>query len=210
MGLMLILAIIAALAAILYARQVKHGASAPVADKSAALPRSAASGIPAPSEPPNLLRNPSFDTPSATVPKAAEGWTEVWVGGGKIAVVRDTVVFHTAPASLSIGSVQGDPNGDVKAQVAQGVGGRHGGERMRLRGFLKTEGTPCVQVAVQARRGITPLTLLPAVYRVGAGDWQEFDKVITLPEGTDSVGVCVYIEGKGRAWLDDAALVSLP
>lgn len=60
------------------------------------------------------------------------------------------------------------------------------------------------QVALQPVQ--TDGTVLPfeqVVFKSGDGEWAEFHKDITLPRGINKVAVVLYLEGTGKAWLDD-------
>jgi len=131
-----------------------------------------------------------------------EHWNKQWTGAGKIAVLRDTGIFKSAPASLSI-RTEGTASGQT-AQMIEAEGGRS----LTLRGALRTAGNAKVNVAVQSfGSDWQPISFQQAHFAMNENDWTAFTKELTLPDGCERFGVVLLIEGDGQAWLDDVQIL---
>ncbi|MBC8143019.1 MAG: hypothetical protein H7Y38_16465 [Armatimonadetes bacterium] len=45
---------------------------------------------------------------------------------------------------------------------------------------------------------------------IPAPEWQFREDIINVPEGAVQLGVLLYVDGKGKAWLDDIAVTREP
>jgi hypothetical protein len=159
--------------------------------------------VPVVQEPPNLLRNGKM-TERDDNKKTPTAWAEFWSERGRMAATHDTKVFRSEPASLCLGSVQ-DKQGNLKGQVAQEIPVQPG-QRLRLKGFLKTAGQAQAQILLIAR---PQFKIETAIFLSGNNDWTPLEKEYTVPPGTENLAIGLYMEGKGRAWLDDAELTEV-
>lgn len=134
------------------------------------------------------------------------GWDTEWTGKGKIAVARDTSIFHDAPAALRLESVGGSAEG----QIAQMVPGKSG-EKLLLKGFARSQGKVTVHVAIQPYKELgAPINFQVVRQLGGEQDWAPFEREIVLPEGTTVYGVVLFLTGEGKAWLDEVTVTSVP
>ena len=147
----------------------------------------------------NLVQNGGMDDKDASNTMPAF-WGALWVGHGKLNVVRDTKTFKSYPASLRMESADGK---DVKGQVAQPLNGV-AGKVFRVQGVLKIDGNPGIQVALQPRTADGKmLPFQQVVFKAVTSDWEEFHKDITLPAGSTGFNIVLYMDGTGKVWLDD-------
>jgi hypothetical protein len=144
-------------------------------------------------------------TEGTTVPT---GWEKTWTGSGVIATARDTVIFHTAPASLRV-STTGESRGNVTCCVE--INGAH---PINLQGFLRTTGTVKVQIYAEpypdnwsATLGFLSLAWVP---ENPPDQWNQWTAQLNLPEQTAHVLISMMVEGNGSAWLDDVRDVREP
>lgn len=175
-----------------------------------ALPRHTPPAAPPPApveEVENLLTNGNM-TQLDVNRKTPAAWTEFWSERGKMSATHDTKVFRSAPASLCLGSVQAK-EGNLKAQIAQGITNVRVGQRLRLKGFIRTAGDAQAQVFLIPRHNDQPLVTSQAIFIRGTNDWTPFVHELKLPDKTDWVAVALYMEGKGRAWIDDVQVTEV-
>lgn len=126
-------------------------------------------------------------------------WTQQYVTSGKIAVVRDTETFKSAPASLAIESVGGAARGQT-AQIIEAAPGT----RVALSGFIKAAGSAKALVGVQSYTADWKGVQFTALGNAAPGaDWQRFSGKVTLPANTARFGIVLMIDGDGKVWLDD-------
>jgi beta-glucosidase len=123
-----------------------------------------------------------------------------WQKEGAATIARDTTVFKTGPASLRV-DVSGG-TGDA-LQIFNLKGAR----KFKLAGFIKTAGGAKAQVVVMPIDAkIIKNQWNQIVYRQGDGDWQHFEKEVSLPDWTGTFRVMLHVEGSGQAWLDDLSV----
>lgn len=150
-----------------------------------------------------VVRNGAMTEASGELPT---GWDQKWVGKGQIKVVRDTRVYHTAPASLRVESSGGAAQGQA-SQVVEAAAGA----KFVLKGYLKTEGQAKVNVALQPYDGAwSPITFLQARFSQNDTEWTPFEKEFTLPQKTARFGIVLLLEGEGKAWLDEVSIAPAP
>ena len=144
------------------------------------------------------LKNPQM-TDGSVKP---DSWTQEWTGSGKISVARDTATFHSAPASLSVKSV----DGAAKAQTAQIIDAK-GGDTLKVSGYLRADGGATALLGVMAYDGNWTGLGFTAIGNALTGfDWVRKNGTATLPEGTARAGIVLIIEGEGTVWLDDVSI----
>lgn len=129
-----------------------------------------------------------------------------WTGKfGEVEVRRDTKVFKEGPASLRV-TASGGKSGQAFQKFEGGAGAK-----LKLAGWLKTQGHVKAQVAVQAfADGFKQNQFIQVKYAAGDGDWAQFEKEIALPEWTAFFNVLLMAEGDGSAWLDEVRAGDAP
>lgn len=136
--------------------------------------------------------------------EAPEGWTQSWTGRGKIVGAWDDQVFVSAPASFRLEAVGGDAQGQSGA-----VFDAHAGQTFTISGKIKSAGQIQAQVALQPLRdNWAPIEFKQLKFVQNDSDWTPFSAQVTLPEGTTRAQIVLFIEGFGRAWLDDVKIVA--
>ena len=140
------------------------------------------------------LQNPGMES-GRDVP---EGWRGKF---GKVAVIRDTQTFHSGTASLSVQNTGGG-SGSGHQMVAVKPGAK-----VKLGGWVKSSEGSKVNFAAQFfDEKFTWNEFLQVKYLEGAQDWQEAEKEFTVPAQATRMAIALYVEGLGRAWLDDVTL----
>ena len=131
-----------------------------------------------------------------------DGWTNQWVGSGKIAVSRDTATYHSEPASLQIVSVDGPAN----AQVQQFFDGKPG-DVVQLVGHIRADGGATAMLGIMAYdKDWKGIDFQPAGNALSGFDWRKVQRQVTLPEKTAHAAIVCMIQGDGHVWLDDVSL----
>jgi lysophospholipase L1-like esterase len=151
------------------------------------------------SAPPTIvLRNGDMSAGS----DAPANWNQKWEGKGRIAIARDTKTYKIKPAALRITSVGGEAQGMV-SQVVEAPGGR----KFTVQGWVKSEGSVKVNVAIQPfTENWKPITFLQIHYVQNNTDWVTFQKEIELPADTARFQLGLLLEGEGKAWLSGVSL----
>lgn len=141
-----------------------------------------------------ILQNPGMES-GHDVP---EGWRGKF---GKVVVIRDTQTFHTGTASLSVQNTGGG-SGSGHQMVAVKPGAK-----VKLGGWVKSsEGTKVNFAAQFFDEKFTWNEFLQVKYLEGDQDWQEAEKEFTVPAQATLLAIALYVDGVGRAWLDDVTL----
>ena len=139
---------------------------------------------------PITLQNPGMEA-GVEVP---EGWRGRF---GNVTVTRDTATAHGGKASLS---VQGTGSGHQMIAVQPGL-------KLNLGGWVKCgEGTKVNFAAQFFDEKFAWNEFVQVKYLQGFQDWQFASKEITVPENATRMAVGLYVDGVGRAWLDDITL----
>jgi lysophospholipase L1-like esterase len=140
------------------------------------------------------LQNPGMES-GQDVP---EGWRGKF---GKVVVIRDTQTFHSGTASLSVQNTGGGSGcGHQMLAVKPGA-------KVKLGGWVKSADGTKVNFAAQFfDEKFTWNDFLQVKYLEGAQDWQEADKEFTVPPQATRMAIALYVDGVGRAWLDDVTL----
>jgi hypothetical protein len=181
--------------------------------KSAASPGSPGSpgGTPAGATPRAVVPLPTLVNPSfAEGGDEPTGWSS-WTRTGAVDFRRDTKVFQSAPASLSLVSDRADSDGSTSTDLKDA----QPGAVFRVRGCYRVTGTPeRVVIGVKmdgvAGQQVGWVTLAePTATGTGSGRWVAFDTPVEIADKSHRVGVHLTILGKGTVWLDDLALVPL-
>jgi lysophospholipase L1-like esterase len=141
-----------------------------------------------------ILQNPGMES-GHDIP---EGWRGKF---GKVVVIRDTQTFHSGTASLSVQNTGGGSgSGHQMLAVKPGA-------KVKLGGWIKSsEGTKVNFAAQFFDEKFTWNDFLQVKYLEGAQDWQEAEKEFTVPAQATRMAIALYVDGVGRAWLDDVTL----
>jgi len=157
----------------------------------------------------NLFIDGSFsDDPSR------KGWSQRFRGVGSVpvddsdaeAMVRDTQVFKSAPASLRLTSTAGNRPTFVEQYLK-----KLPPAPLKITGSFRSTGTSA-QATVKAfainseSTCIGNCVLLSAS---GAADWTDFSQVVIPPAGTDKLKIAIFFDGEGTLWVDDFTAVPL-
>lgn len=140
------------------------------------------------------LQNPGMET-GVEVP---EGWRGKF---GQVAVARDTASFHGGGASLSVQSSSGGSGGGLQMlEVKPGL-------KLKIGGWIKSSEGAKVNFAAQFfDETFAWNEFVQIKFLEGEQDWQHAEKEITVPEKAVRMAIALYVDGVGRAWLDDVTL----
>ncbi|MEZ0387327.1 MAG: hypothetical protein ACAI34_09695, partial [Verrucomicrobium sp.] len=129
------------------------------------------------------------------------GWTGKF---GTCVVTRDTTAFHSGKASLCVDRTAQNDNRNACAHQMVLV---PAGAKLTFKGWVKTEGTAKVSYAAQFfNERFTTNDCYPVKTLDGVHDWQELSAEITVPDNATRLAIALYVEGQGRAWLDDVKI----
>ncbi len=129
------------------------------------------------------------------------GWTGRF---GHCAVSRDTAVFHKGKASLLVDRGGGTDSGRGCAHQLLRLPSV---TKVKIGGWVKTEGAARAILAAHffdERFGMSEL--VPVGELTTASDWQHAEAEVTVPAGSVRMAIALYVEGQGKAWLDDVSL----
>jgi lysophospholipase L1-like esterase len=145
-----------------------------------------------------VLLNPSMAV-GYTVPAGWEGKS----GIGKTR--RDSQVFYSAPAALSVECTESENTFCTASQTLRAPGGIP----MTVGGVLKLSGSVRAILLVQflAADG-TVLATHRAAMLFGPVNWISVENTFTLATGTEFLRINLFVKGAGKAWLDDVTLSS--
>lgn len=142
------------------------------------------------------LQNPGMEV-GHDVP---EGWNGRF---GRVNVKRDTETFHNGKASLS---VQNTGGGNGCAHQMLNV---KPGLKLKLGGWVKSSEGAKVNFAAQFfDEKFTWNEFIQVKFLEGVQDWQQVEKELTVPEQATRMVIALYVDGVGRAWLDDVTLTA--
>ena len=129
-----------------------------------------------------------------------------WTGKfGEVAVTRDAKVFKEGPAALRVTAGVGK-SGQAFQKFDGGASAK-----LKIAGWMKTQGSVKAQVAVQAfADGFKQNQFIQVKYAAGDGDWAQFEREVALPEWTAFFNVLLMAEGDGSAWLDEVRAGDAP
>jgi hypothetical protein len=145
-----------------------------------------------------LLRN----GPMSEGKELPAGWEGRW---GRVTTARDTAVFKVGPASLRVETDAAGGSGQGFQMIEGGAG-----QRVRLRGWVKSQGDVKVNVAIQSfDLGWSRNSFDQVKFLQGDTDWTPFDKEVLIPDWAARYNVQLLVEGKGRAWLDEVSLTQV-
>lgn len=144
------------------------------------------------------LRNPSMTDGEAK----PDGWTQEWIGSGKVAIRRDTATYHSEPASLGIEAL----DGAAKAQAFQSFDVK-GGEKITPSAWLRSEGGCNAMLAIQSFSDDWKTLDFKVVGNAMTGfDWKRVSGEVTLPADARRAAFVLLADGTGSAWMDDVSL----
>ncbi len=136
-----------------------------------------------------------------------DGLPTAWDGKwGDVTVSRDTEIYKSAPASLSVTTVGNRSTGQASQTFDV-----TGGQTVRVSGNVKSTGDVKVNFAVQSYdQNWHPVAFEQVKYVQNETDWTPATKDVVLPTDAAHAGVLLLVEGAGKAWLDDAAVSTVP
>jgi lysophospholipase L1-like esterase len=141
------------------------------------------------------LLNPGMES-GREVP---DGWRGKF---GKVLITRDTGTFHSGAASLSVqntGAASG--SGHQMLPVKPGL-------KLRLEAWIKSAGPKASFAAQFFDDKFTWNEFIQVRHVEGEQDWQLAQKEFTVPERATRMAIALYVEGVGRAWLDEVTLTA--
>lgn len=138
--------------------------------------------------------------------ESGEGLPTGWNGRfGACVVSRDTTTYHKGKASLLV---------DRSTNMDAGRGCAHqmvrlppAVKKVKVSGWVKSEGTAKVVLAAHfydERFGMSEV--VPVAEATTAQDWHLAEQEVPVPDTAVRMAVALYVEGQGRAWLDDVSL----
>jgi lysophospholipase L1-like esterase len=139
------------------------------------------------------LLNPGMES-GRDVP---DGWRGRF---GKVLIKRDTETFHSGTASLSVqntGAASG--SGHQMLAVKPGL-------KLRLEAWIKSAGPKASFAAQFFDDKFTWNEFIQVRHLEGEEDWQLAQKEFTVPERATRMAIALYVDGVGRAWLDEVTL----
>jgi lysophospholipase L1-like esterase len=127
-----------------------------------------------------------------------EGWSAKF---GKVYAKRDTETVHGGKASLSV------QNSSSRSGSAHQMFPVEPGLKLKLGGYMKcAEGSKASFGAQFFDEKFTWNEFVKVRRQEGVQDWQFGEQEITVPERASRMAIALYVEGVGRAWLDDVTL----
>jgi lysophospholipase L1-like esterase len=127
-----------------------------------------------------------------------EGWSATF---GKVYAKRDTETVHGGKASLSVQN-SSSSSGSVHQMIPV-----EPGLKIKLGGYMKcAEGSKASFGAQFFDEKFTWNEFVKVRRQEGVQDWQFGELEITVPERASRMAIALYVEGVGRAWLDDVTL----
>jgi photosystem II stability/assembly factor-like uncharacterized protein len=134
------------------------------------------------------------------------GWNAPWIGSGTLVASRDTQMFRSAPASLSLRSENGAAYGTI-SQSFKPVAAP-----FALRGWVRARGQieeclVAVQVFDAQNKQIAWLNLASPQVN---DQWHQFKGNVSMPGNAVSCNLVLTLKGQGQAWLDDLEVLPLP
>lgn len=144
--------------------------------------------------------------------RGIEGWSVTGPGGGApdfrltdYEGGTDTKVKHGGKASAYLVSKVDKPA--KNAVVMQAVGSeKYRGKRIRVAAWVKTENVAgCAGLWVRVTPADRDQTLAkPAIPHLkGTVNWQRSEGVVDVPVESQSILYGLFLEGTGKAWIDD-------
>ncbi len=145
-----------------------------------------------------------LDFESDTTGQAPQGWA---VGPQGAALVVDNMV-HGGKHALQITPKAGDPDPHVyiAAVLPMDFQGRH----VQLRGYLRTENVTGSVSLWMRQDGVQPnlhLVNMEPKPVTGTRDWKQYSIEFPVDANALNLALGVYINGTGRAWVDDFELL---
>ena len=128
-----------------------------------------------------------------------------WKADRGAVIARDTVVVRKGPAALRA-EIQAGQSVDVAEQHVNGAA--YAGKRVRYSGSIKGEGAVQFQFPIQPyATNWTRERFHTLKYAEGDTDWIDFAGEMAIEEwATGGFLAVLYLEGQGRAWLDEVGV----
>lgn len=127
-----------------------------------------------------------------------EGWRARF---GKVYATRDTETVHGGKASLSVqNSSSSSGSAHQMILVKPGL-------KLKLTGYMKSAEGSRANFGVQFfDEKFTWNEFVKVRRQENVHDWEFGEQEITVPENASHMAIALYVEGVGRAWLDDVTL----
>ncbi len=150
-----------------------------------------------------LAKDAEWDTiPNANLNEGDErpyGWDGKWMSRGSIDVIRDTVVFTSAPSSLKIESTSGPVSGSI-SQSLRNVAGK----KIKISFKVTNSGfTSFVVSLVGMDNSMKQVFQKNAISARRADDWTNYSAEVFVPSAATNTRLLINVSGEGRIWFDD-------
>jgi hypothetical protein len=133
-------------------------------------------------------------------------WDNLWIGKGKLRVVRDEKEFASAPASMRIASVGGPAQGSI-AQTLRNVAGK----QIRVTLKIKNDGFTGCQVNLYGLDGSWRQLYQKTLITTGkTSGWKTFSAETAVPAEAINTRIAVVVDGDGAACVDDLVIERIP
>jgi lysophospholipase L1-like esterase len=125
---------------------------------------------------------------------------------GSSVVTRDTSVFRSGKASLSVDRTLQEDQKNASAHQMIPV---TAGVKLKVSGWVRVEGEAKARFMAQFFDDrFTTNEGYPVKMLESPQDWAYGETELTVPEHATRMALALYVEGKGRGWLDDVKLRS--
>jgi hypothetical protein len=141
-----------------------------------------------------------------------KGWLQPEIGSQGVEVTVDRSVFHDGKASVSLRATASE--GRAFGICSQWIrADRYRGRRVRLSGYLKTQGVGPTRHS-GARLDLMVFGTTKAFggsgmrgrLIQGTTTWTRYERVVDVPEAADVLVLAVVLTGPGQVWADDLKL----
>jgi len=131
------------------------------------------------------------------------GWDEPKTeeGPGRLVAARDTQVFKEGPASLRLATEGGAAKGNVSRALPEVAG-----QQLAVTGWIRAEGALGYNALAFLCPGAEP-SYVPVKEFRPSPSWQRVNAKVKLPDGGQPPLLVLLIQGEGRAWLDELAVL---
>lgn len=149
----------------------------------------------------NLVSNPGFE-------QGLDKWTRANLGGHSddVTFAIDTATKHGGNASLKVTKSVGR-FWPVQMVGQGGVGTSGITSRLKVTLWAKADRTTKLTLAVHFRAGAETKHIEFGSYVGGdepvTHDWKQYEKVVAVPDGTQSLALFLQMYGPGEVWIDD-------
>jgi hypothetical protein len=149
--------------------------------------------------------------PASGLAQEPPAWFLRGQGGGALGYNAgvDTAQVHSGRASAYIESSTAEEEFGTLMQTFAAEGYR--GRRMRLTGFLRTQGVTgaaglWTRIEALGDIGLGFDNMMDRTIR-GTTEWSEYQTVLDVPMDAQNIAIGVLLVGRGRVWADDFVLI---